>query len=505
MNRKQCLAIAMAITVTAVTFRLALVSTVAMEDDDDGHYYAQIADNLLDGHGYSGESEPPFVPTLVRVPGYPVFLAGVFALFGRNNFFAVRLAQTALDTVTCWLVAALVLLWAPPGWLLERRRKAGLVALGLYALCPFTAIYVTTLLTESLAIFLSTSFVGVASLALTSEKNRLWFAAGLLGGAAAMVRPDTALFVGAIGVVALLSARERPGQLLKRLARCVVLSLTFVAVLTPWTVRNAIAFRVFQPAAPLYANAPDEFVPRGYIAWLRTWVDDERYVSPFEDSVDLFPIDPGCLPHKAFDNPEERERVLGLFFRYNNAPPPEDALEDDGDSNASDVPEPNHEAASFVRMTPEIDGGFGQLADERIHRAPTRYYLSLPMLRALSLWFDSHSQYYPFQGEVFPLYDLDTNKHQQYWLSGFLLLLWGYTLLGSGGVAVLMRDSSSSRWFVLLALLILPRLAFLSWQEHPEARYTVEFFPLVIAAAGLASAQLPRFGRLMKQVFRKTF
>jgi hypothetical protein len=171
----------------ALGLRLFLVFQLPNDDDDDGHFYSQIARNLLDHRGYSGEEEEPYVPTYVRVPGYPLFLAGVYAFFGRDNNTAVRIIQSILDTATCWLVALLALVWAPVKWEREKRCRAGLIALALAALCPFTAIYNTTILTETWATFLVTGFVLAASLGLKFEpciKRTLWWlAAGLLGGA----------------------------------------------------------------------------------------------------------------------------------------------------------------------------------------------------------------------------------------------------------------------------------------------------------------------------------
>ena len=52
-------------------------------------------------------------------------------------------------------------------------------------------------------------------------------------------------------------------------------------------------------------------------------------------------------------------------------------------------------------MTPEVDAGFAQIARERISRHPLRYYVCYPA-NALTLWFDTHSQFYPFEGELLP-------------------------------------------------------------------------------------------------------
>jgi hypothetical protein len=54
-------------------------------------------------------------------------------------------------------------------------------------------------------------------------------------------------------------------------------------------------------------------------------------------------------------------------------------------------------------MTPEIDAGFAQIGQERVAHSRFRYYVVLPAKRAMTLWFDTHSQYYPFNGELLPL------------------------------------------------------------------------------------------------------
>src|SRR6266571_8007564 len=143
---KRHLAIGIALTIAALGFRLFLALRVPNDDDDDGRFYAQIARNLLDHRGYSGEEEEPYVPTYVRVPGYPLFLAGVYAVFGLDNNRAVRVIQAALDTATSWLIALLAYAWSPAEWQVRRRRRAMLIALALAAACPFTAVYVTTIL-----------------------------------------------------------------------------------------------------------------------------------------------------------------------------------------------------------------------------------------------------------------------------------------------------------------------------------------------------------------------
>jgi hypothetical protein len=138
-------------------------------------------------------------------------------------------------------------------------------------------------------------------------------------------------------------------------------------------------------------------------------------------------------------------------------------------------------------MTPEIDAAFGEIARERIARSKIRYYLILPLRRAGSLWFDTHSQYYPFEGDLLPLDDLDYKGHQQYWLPLFAGLTWVYTLLGVSGAFVLWctRNFAARRWVVLAGLLMLVRLGFFATLENPEPRYVVELFPLLAILGGI--------------------
>ena len=143
-------------------------------------------------------------------------------------------------------------------------------------------------------------------------------------------------------------------------------------------------------------------------------------------------------------------------------------------------------------MTPAIDGAFGQIARERIARSPLRYYFWVPLKRVRTLWVGTHSDYYPFVGELFPLKDLDRKTHQQLWLPLFEGLVWLYTLLGIAGALRLGRVGkfAARPWLLLVVLMIVLRLAFFSTMENPEPRYTVEFFPLLAILGGIALGRL---------------
>src|SRR5262245_28803791 len=291
---KKHIAIAVFLTLIGLGVRLFLALRLPSDEADDGRIYARLAVNVLEHRIYSLNTEEPYSPTLIRVPGYPLFIAGCYAAFGSGNNQAVRVVQAVLDTVTCWLIALLAVTWSPSDWPPEKRRTLLIIALALAVSFPFLAIYVATILTETCATLFITGCALSASLAIRSGGNRKesawWVISGLCAGLATMFRPDSVIFIGAVGfalsVLAVFRVIKEAGWLTRKtrdqmfayapiLTRTLVHALAlltgFVAVLTPWTVRNERVLGIFQPIAPRYANMPGEFVPKGYMDWLRTW------------------------------------------------------------------------------------------------------------------------------------------------------------------------------------------------------------------------------------------
>jgi len=366
---------------------------------------------------------------------------------------------------------------------------------------------------------------------------------------AVLFRPDSGLFAAAIGITLVgdtLRAHGLPAdnwktEISSRLVRAVLLgaifSVAFALVLTPWTIRNKRLFGVFQPLAPAHAEMPGDFVPRGYLAWLRTWIEDQRYIGPVLWRLEEARINIDEFPDSAFDSTQEKGQVAALLDKYNHppdeqtsnepapAPTPsplptpetntqansgsneanqsdEEPVESDEEAQAeegdqTDKGEEQPEEPQNVQMTPEIDAAFAQIARDRISRSPVRYYLRLPFRRAISLWFDTHSEYYPFEGELLPFEDLDYDIHQQFWLPLFAGLTWIYTLLGIAGAWLLWRskDFATRRWVVLAGLLIFLRLGFFATLENPEPRYVVEIFPFLSVLSGIAVIQMASFIR----------
>ncbi len=360
------------------------------------------------------------------------------------------------------------------------------------------ALYVGTVLSETLTFFLGTFCILAASYALKENGGALawWAACGALGGLATMVRPDSGLLLGAAGgTMALLALweawknRQEDGAVMRSLksalAKGAALSLAFAAVLAPWTIRNAVVFRAFMPLSPVHANMPGEFVPQGYYSWVRSWITDQRYIDPFLWELGTLPLDISQLPAQACDSTQERQRVAALFKSVN---PEQGQAQSSQESSGSGDEEQGDEPLAGAEITPQADAEFMKLAEERRRSHPFRTFLLLPATRAVTMWFDTHSLYTPFEDELLPFSHLDWQSLDTLWLLLFMGLVWFHTVFGWLGAGVLFKEHESWQWLLLLLLLFAPRVIFFSTIENPEPRYLVELFPFTSSLAGIAVA-----------------
>jgi 4-amino-4-deoxy-L-arabinose transferase-like glycosyltransferase len=177
---------------------------------------------------YPGEEA--FVPEVIRTPGYPAFVALVYAASGVGNDLAVALAQAVVFVAICLLVFAIA------------RRVAGdRIALGaalLTSLFPTLPYFGALVLTEVWTTLVLTAAVLVCLRAVQEGQARHFLAAGVLFGATTLVRPAFVLlpYFLAIGVPLLVpSQRQRPA-----LVRWATLALAASITLAPWLAYNYV-------------------------------------------------------------------------------------------------------------------------------------------------------------------------------------------------------------------------------------------------------------------------
>jgi hypothetical protein len=172
-----------------LALRLWMLRSV-FQVNGDSLVYGGLAKNLLLHGQYDlTTAMGKMYPTLIRLPGYPIFLAGCFWLFGMENYYAASCVQIGLDLIGCLLLAGFARRIAPAAI----SRSAMLVTLWLAVLCPFTASYTAEPLTETLTIFvLALAMWAMARFrAKPNWADALWFTAAV--SSATMLRPDGAL------------------------------------------------------------------------------------------------------------------------------------------------------------------------------------------------------------------------------------------------------------------------------------------------------------------------
>jgi 4-amino-4-deoxy-L-arabinose transferase-like glycosyltransferase len=412
--------------------------------EGDSFIYGDIARNWL-AHGIYGVTDGSIIrPTLIRLPGYPAFLAAIFALFGREHYTAVMILQALIDTNTCLVIAALALELMD-----ERAAKAAYL---LAAVCPFTANYAAAPLAETLAIFCTAHafYYGVRGMKALHAGHAdvlLWFLAGMWSAFAILLRPDDGLLIPALGLglVGLLFLQPNRKKIV---AAGLLFIFVSVTPLVPWTMRNWRAFHAFQPLAPRYASDPGEFVPMGFNHWVKTWIVEFASVDDVFWKVSGEPLDLGALPERAFDSRLEYDRTAALLDSYNRQ----------------------------LYIDRDLDWQFELLARERVRHNPFRYYVWLPVLRITDMWLRPRTE----------MLNVDTHWWQfsDHLRESAFALIWAAINLFYLVAAV--RGWLNWRfgiYAVPLVVYVILRSVFLSTLENPEPRYVLECFPGILALA----------------------
>jgi 4-amino-4-deoxy-L-arabinose transferase-like glycosyltransferase len=415
---------------------------------NDSRIYADLATNWLH-HAVYGETQlDQVVPTDARLPGYPAFLAAVFAVFGVGNFKAVMLIQIVCDLLTCVLIADVA-----------RRTvsdRAARIAFALACLCPFLANYAAAALTETLEIFFTVLALDLAVIGLDAlDPKNLWKPWAGSGAAVAfciLLRPDGGILLAGIGAclfeVGWKRLRTRQ-PIAPILIAGITLSFFALCPLIPWTIRNLRTLHVFQPLAPRYATETDELANHGYNRWVKTWIADYASVEEIYWSVPGSNLDFDKLPTRAFDSPDQQDATESLITDYNQS----------------------------QQMTPDLDSRFGALADERIHSHPMRYYVRLPLFRIADMWLRPRTEILPPDPRWWE-FDDELRSSVLAVTLGVVNLLY----IGAACLA-LWRSPRSAHYLGLFLTFVVLRTAFLGTLENPESRYTLECYPVVILLA----------------------
>ena len=468
----------------------------------DALIYGNLAKNILN-HGQFAltDGSGVFHSTLIRLPGYPLFLAACFSLFGIDNYRAVAWLQIGLELAACLLLADLV-----------RRistRRAGLNTLWLATMCPFTAVYASAPLTESLTFDMiclalwslnrylcgqgqNSSPIGESSgphapklderlpqasfvkghdfsradkikridgaLAPGCSSEEAWSSSPgsitslalftIAISAAALLRPDGALVAFALWPALIFTGRRKHTSH-STLTLAFAVALLSILPFAAWTARNWHTLHVFEPLAPRYATDPGEDPHLGWQHWVKTWCLDFSCTSEIYWNVPDGPVAIDDLPSQAFDSPAQHEKTAKLLEDYNRD----------------------------QQITPELDARFEALARERTASHPLRTWLWMPLGRLADMTLRPRVENLTIDLRWWEYWNhrSETRFSVVYALVNLLFLS-----LGLAGFSYRPRF-----WQYMVAYLILRSLLLLTI-EAPETRYTLEFFPMIFALGGIA-------------------
>lgn len=221
------------VAIVAVAFLVRFGGTVALRDlsegpasepvGADGVEYDEMGWHVAQGLGYVDDKGQP---TSFRAPGFPFFLAGIYAVAG-HDYVIPHIAFCVLGALTCLLTC-----------LLARELFSENLALltGALTAVYFPHVYYcTAYFSESLFAFCLALAVWLFLVGLRRPSGPLLLLSGIALGYAALTRPVALLAAPGLALIALW-AEVRAGRW--NLVRPVLFGLGVLAAVIPWTVRN---------------------------------------------------------------------------------------------------------------------------------------------------------------------------------------------------------------------------------------------------------------------------
>jgi 4-amino-4-deoxy-L-arabinose transferase-like glycosyltransferase len=274
---------AMAVLLAGVVVRaLGFWSIGYRFDVGDAAGYDLLARNLVENGVFSLDTSSPYLPTAIRPPLYPLFLASTYEIFGLSPLPA-QLIQLALTLLTPFVIYALMRkLW--PRW--------AYVALWATMLCPFDVFYAGAHLSETLCATLL--LVGLALPALRPQQLGAWIAGGVGFGLCILTRD---VYLPAL-VVLIVVATFVP-QARFNAKRWCPLTFAIASGLTvvPWTIRNRLV---------MHETIPVSKGLLGFNLWVGTWERDGAWVEERGKERSHF-------PEVAYRSDDDHARVRTLL------------------------------------------------------------------------------------------------------------------------------------------------------------------------------------------------
>jgi 4-amino-4-deoxy-L-arabinose transferase-like glycosyltransferase len=224
---------ALLIRVIVVAFVIHKVSSNTLNYNDFGWESWEMgwtARSIFLGHGFSSPFLPTTGPTALVPPLYPYLLAGAFRFFGLNTARAA-LAVLSFNSL-CSSLTCIPLYYLTRHTLHARAARIAAIAWAIY---PF-AIYFAA---DRVWDYALTSLLFTCCLLVAQRLHRYgargWMGFGLLYGVTILSNPSVVMLLPVLLLIAIFKLRrlDQPW-----FTKALLASIAFVAVCTPWTVRN---------------------------------------------------------------------------------------------------------------------------------------------------------------------------------------------------------------------------------------------------------------------------
>jgi 4-amino-4-deoxy-L-arabinose transferase-like glycosyltransferase len=205
----------------------------------DSRMYADKASLILEGR--------PLEPVWHQGPLYPYFLAGICSVAGRKSMYPVLFVQMLLGLCCIFLVYTIAIRISS-SW------ATACIAALLLALYQPMIFYEGTILMESLLTFLYLALLWTIIAAEAGDKKRMWLAAGVLAGTAAIGRGNILLFALFYIIFKTMQGFKKNSSKDKKSAyiRLALFVAGTVLAISPLTIRNFMAGNDFAPLAANY-------------------------------------------------------------------------------------------------------------------------------------------------------------------------------------------------------------------------------------------------------------
>ena len=272
----------------------------ALTKDDER--YANLFNTVIQGEG-------ELYPATDRAPGYPVVLAGLYSVLGRNfavarmfNCLLVGFAAAMTYLATCYIT---------------RHHVSGLLACGFLALNTQMWAYAKNILSEPFALALVALALYVAVRAWSSGRAAMLILAGLSVAAAVLTRsvlaPSIVFFA-----LALLLVRRAPFR--RRFQQAIIFLIACTLPIAAWSARTTLhAGRL-----TLLSTRADTDLPAGYtktcLAWSGAWRpwteqpyrDEVRSIANSDDEREIARAHRKVFPHILRQNAHLIPRLVAV-------------------------------------------------------------------------------------------------------------------------------------------------------------------------------------------------